>query len=146
MGGRTYPSRPIPAVGVVVLRGDRVLLVQRGKEPRRGQWSLPGGAQKVGETVAEAARREVREETGLDVEILGLVDVVDSVIHDVAGKVHYHYTLIDLAARAPTGEPHAGGDADAVRWVPLADLAEYVLWEETIRIVTEAAQRWPETD
>jgi ADP-ribose pyrophosphatase YjhB (NUDIX family) len=129
-----------------VLRGDDVLLVRRGKEPRRGQWSLPGGAQKIGETVAAAARREVMEETGLDVEILGLVDVVDSVIYDDDGGVHYHYTLIDLAARAPAGEPRAGGDVDAVRWVALADLDGYELWEETVRVVSEAARRWPDAE
>lgn len=143
MGGRTYPSRPIPAVGVIVLRGTDVLLVRRGKEPRRGQWSLPGGAQKVGETVAEAARREVREETGLDVEILGLVDVVDTITHDDDRRVLYHYTLVDLAARAPHGEARAGSDVDAVRWVPLAELGRYTLWSETVRVITEAARRWP---
>ncbi len=144
MSSREYPARPIPAVGVVVLRDGAVLLIRRGKAPRRGEWSLPGGAQKIGETVAEAARREVLEETGLTVDILGLIDVVDSVLRDDDGAVQYHYTLVDVAARVTAGEPVAGGDVDDVRWVPLPALKDYSLWDETVRIIAEAQRRWPD--
>ena len=84
---RTYPDRPVVGVGAVVWRDDRFLLVRRGKPPNQGQWSLPGGAQQLGETVFEAARREVMEETALDVEVLGLVDVVDGIKADNEGRV-----------------------------------------------------------
>ena len=87
MSDRRYPARPIVGVGTVVLDGDMVLMIQRGKPPRQGLWSLPGGAQELGETIHEAARREVREETGLEIEIFGLIDVVDSVRPDADDKI-----------------------------------------------------------
>ena len=95
--GREYPQRPLIGVGAIIV-GDRgVVLIKRGKPPRLGSWSLPGGAQKVGETVNEAARREIREETGLDAEVKGLVDVVDSIsAAEDDGRIRYHYTLIDV--------------------------------------------------
>ena len=96
---REFPDRPIAGVGVVVLGAKGVLLVKRAKPPRQGQWSLPGGAQKLGETVFEAARRETLEETGLEIEVLGLIDVVDSIASDDGGgEIRYHYTLIDVLA------------------------------------------------
>ena len=84
-----YPERPLIGVGVVVFKGDRVLLIQRGKAPRIGSWSLPGGRQRLGETVRQAAQREVLEESGLEVEIVGLLDVVDSLTHDETGRLEY---------------------------------------------------------
>ena len=138
---REYPERPLVGIGVVVWRGPDVLLIRRGKEPRLGQWSLPGGAQKIGETVHEAARREVREETGLDVEITGLIDVVDSIVPDGNGKIQYHYTLIDLAAEWRAGEPTPGGDAAAVVFVDPERLDPYDLWNEPLRIIALSAAR-----
>ncbi len=138
---REYPDRPLVGVGVVVFgAGGKVMLVRRGKPPRQGQWSLPGGAQKLGETVFEAAAREVREETGLDVEVLGLVDVVDSIRNDDDGRVHYHYTLVDVFADARDGEPRAGGDAAAAAWFAPADIAKLELWSETRRVIELAAE------
>ena len=139
---RDYPSRPFVGVGVVVLRGEQVLLIRRGKPPRLGGWSLPGGAQEVGETVHEAARREVMEETGVDIEVLGLVDVVDSIRKDGDGRVIQHYTLVDLCAAWRAGEPKAGGDAMAAAWMPLAEISTLGLWTETDRIIRMAATRW----
>ncbi len=136
---REYPERPLVGIGVVVWRGADVLLIRRGKEPRRGQWSLPGGAQKIGETVYEGARREVREETGLDVKITGLIDVVDSIVPDGNGKIQYHYTLIDLAAEWQAGEPVPGGDAASAAFVAADDLDGYDLWDETLRIIALSA-------
>ncbi|MEE8333834.1 MAG: NUDIX domain-containing protein, partial [Alphaproteobacteria bacterium] len=95
---RQYPTRPYVGVGVVIFREEKVLLAQRGKWPRRGTWSIPGGAQELGETVHEAGRREIREETALEIDIIGLIDVVDAITHDDAGAVLFHYTLVDLAA------------------------------------------------
>ena len=84
---RKYPDRPIVGVGVVAFREDDVLLIQRGKPPHAGRWSLPGGAQELGEPVRDAALREVREETGVEVRLTGLVDTVDSIQTDTAGKI-----------------------------------------------------------
>ncbi len=136
---REYPDRPMVGVGVVVWRGGDVLLIRRGKPPREGSWSLPGGRQRLGETVREAALREVREETGLEVEITGLVDVVDSITRDRAGEVRYHYTLVDFSAEWKAGEARAGGDAAEVAWVPQERLGQYSLWSETTRIIALAA-------
>lgn len=132
---RLYPTRPIVGIGVVVWRDDKVLLVRRGKPPRKGQWSLPGGAQKVGETINEAAVREVREETGLRVDVLGLVDAVDSIERDPDGRVRYHYTLVDVCALSKEGDLMAGGDAEDVAWMGLGELADLGLWTETTRII-----------
>ena len=102
---RAYPDRPVVGVGVVVWRRDRVLLIRRGQEPRLGQWSLPGGGQHLGETVEQAARREVREETGLALSRIELLTVVDLVERDASDAVQYHYTLVDFVAEAAAGEP-----------------------------------------
>lgn len=139
---REYPTRPFVGVGAAVIRDGRVLLVKRGKPPKAGSWSLPGGAQKVGETVHEAARREVREETGLDVEVLGLVDVVDSITRDETGRVHYHYTLVDVVAEAGPGTAQAGGDAAGIGWFGLDELGSLDLWSETERIIRLAHEAW----
>ena len=138
-GDRLYPDRPIVGVGVVVFRGDEVLLIKRAKEPVSDRWSIPGGAQEIGETVREAALREVAEETGLEIEIVGLIDVVDGITRDADGRARYHYTLVDFAARWRAGEARAASDAAAVRWVPRAALAGVALWDETRRIIASAA-------
>ncbi|MBO6782270.1 MAG: NUDIX hydrolase [Alphaproteobacteria bacterium] len=163
MSGREYPDRPISGVGVVVLKDDHVLLIRRGREPRIGQWSIPGGKQELGEGWRETAAREVREETGIEIEVVGIVDVVDAIVRDgdparpgTQGvtvpaanddnpvppgdrPVRYHYTLVDCAARWTGGEPVAGGDAAHAEWWPLARLDELALWTETVRIIREAA-------
>jgi len=113
----TSPSpAPVVGVGTVVLKGDAVLLVRRAHPPRAGSWSLPGGKQQWGETTAEAALRELFEETGIQAELLGVADVVDLIDRDEAGAIRFHYTVIDYAARWLSGEPVAGDDADAVIW------------------------------
>ncbi len=139
---REYPDRPFVGVGAVIWRGDELLLVQRGKAPRNGSWSLPGGRQELGETVRDAILREIREETALEVEVSGLIDVVDSVTHDADGRVRFHYTLVDFTVEWRAGVAIAGSDAAGVRWVHPDALDEYELWEETLRIIQlSAAQR-----
>lgn len=137
---REYPNRPFVGVGAVVVEGGRILMIKRGKPPRQGDWSLPGGAQKLGEVVDETARREVREETGLDVEVLGLIDVVDSIRKDDDGAVQYHYTLIDVLARPVGGTLAAGGDAMDAKWFARGELDAMKLWSETYRIIDLAIE------
>ena len=135
---REYPSLPMAGVGVVVWQGERVLMIQRGKEPRRGQWSLPGGLQEVGETVAEAAAREVREETGVEIGAPVLVEVIDAVQRDDDGRIRSHYTLIDMTAQWVSGEPVAGDDAMAAAWKTLDEVRQIVSWSETVRVIEKA--------
>lgn len=132
---RDYPKRPFVGVGIVVFRGDEVLLVERGKAPIRHAWSIPGGAQELDETVREAAHRELMEETGLEVDLLGLIDVVDSITRDDDGRVQFHYTLVDFAAEWRAGEARAGDDVAGVRWVKFVELDGLGLWTETLRII-----------
>jgi 8-oxo-dGTP diphosphatase len=134
--------QPVAAVGVVCLRGTEVLLIRRGKPPRQGEWSLPGGRIEWGETAAAAALRELREETGVEAELIGLVDVVDSILASrQSGDVWGHYVLVDYAARWLRGEPIAGDDAADARFVPLAEIDTLGLWDETMRIIQAAAAR-----
>ena len=134
-----YPDRPYVGVGVIVFRDHEVLLIQRNKEPNKGQWSIPGGRQMLGETAAEAARRELLEETGVKVDRLLLVDVVDAIIPDVEGKIKYHYTLVDYMGQWQSGESRPGDDAKEVRWVRLNQLSSYSLLEKTMNIIQKAA-------
>ena len=132
---RQYPKRPVVGVGVVVCRDDTVLLVRRANAPGKGNWSLPGGAQELGETVFEAARREVLEETSVTVDVLGLVDVVDSIRANSAGRIEYHYTLVDVVAEWRSGEATPLDDAAAVSWVERGHLDAHDLWSETLRVI-----------
>lgn len=138
---REYPGRPWVGVGVIVWKGDRLLLVRRGRAPRLGQWSLPGGAQGVGETVFEAAAREVLEEAGLTVRPIEVVTVVDAITHDDAGAVHYHYTLVEVSAEWTSGEATAMDDALEVRWAAVEEAVALVPWDETDRVIRLAAAR-----
>lgn len=138
---RRYPERPFCGVGVVVWRGDQVLLVRRARAPRKGDWSIPGGLQELGETAADAAVREVREETGLVVRLTDHLGVVDSVGHDGSGRVEYHYTLIEFAAEWVSGEPVGQDDVDAAIWVSIGDLDRYALWNETRRMIDLSEER-----
>ena len=126
---------------MVVFKGPRVLLIRRGKAPRAGSWSLPGGRQRLGETVRETAAREVREETGVEAEVVALLDVVDSIQRDGDGRIAYHYTLVDFLAEWRTGEAAAGGDAAAVVWADSGDLDRYQLWDETVRVIGLAKEK-----
>lgn len=128
---------PVPCVGVVCLRGGEVLLIRRGQPPRQGDWSLPGGRIEPGERAMDAALRELREETGVEAEITGLIDVVDGLFPE-AGR---HYVLIDYAARWVSGDPVAGDDALEARFVPLDEVEALVDWAETQRVIDLAVAR-----
>jgi 8-oxo-dGTP diphosphatase len=138
---RSYPERPIVAVGAVIFDGDRVLLVQRGQEPLKGDWSLPGGAVEIGETLEAALTREVREETALDIVVGPVVEVLDSIRHDAGGRAEYHYVIIDYACRVRGGAPTEaarGTDAADVRWVPIADLDRYRMTPAALAVIEKA--------
>ena len=132
---------PIVGVGAVIWneKGE-IVLIRRGQEPRLGEWSIPGGKLEWGETLHAGVLREVREETGLTVEIVGLIEAVDSIFRNAEGAVARHYVLIDFTARWIAGELSAGSDAAEARWVPYAGLDEYSLWTETRRIIDTAAR------
>ena len=132
---REYPPRPLVGIGVAVLRPGAVLLVRRGRPPSLGAWSLPGGAQELGETAEAAARRELLEETGLSVGPLLLAANVDSIHRDPDGRVRYHYTILDFAARWEGDEPRPGGDITEVAWAPFDAFDDYDLWDEARRVV-----------
>lgn len=138
MSGREYPARPLVGVGAVVLKPEAVLLVRRGRPPAMGQWSIPGGAQRVGETAEAGVRRELGEETGLAVGALRLVAHVDSIHRDTDGRVQYHYTILDFAAMWAGGEPVAGGDVVEARFVAFGEFEAYGLWDEARRVIEAA--------
>jgi 8-oxo-dGTP diphosphatase len=136
--GREYPDRPWVGIGCIVFKGDAVLLVQRGKPPRMGKWSLPGGAQHVGERAEDAARRELREEAGIEVGRMELAIVVDAITRDAEGRALYHYTIIDFAAEWVSGDAVAADDVAAVAWALPADLPGFDLTPETHRAIAAA--------
>jgi ADP-ribose pyrophosphatase YjhB (NUDIX family) len=117
---REFPTAPLVGVGAVVVSEGRVLLVRRGTEPLKGEWSLPGGMLELGESLTDGVVREVLEETGLVVEPLELVELLDR-IYSEAGRVKYHYVIADYLCRVTGGQLQASSDADAVRWVERAE-------------------------
>ena len=133
--------KPQPAAGVVCIKSDHVLLIRRGTPPMTGEWSLPGGRIEPGETARGAAERELMEETGIEAEIIGLIDVVDAIITNREKTlITRHYVLCDYAAIWTAGEPVAGDDAADARWFALSDIAGLELWEETARIIDAGAR------
>jgi len=137
---REYPPRPIVGIGVIVLKDASVLLVRRGKPPNLGSWTLPGGAQEVGETTEQAARRELLEETGVTVGPLVFAAHVDNIRRDREGRVQFHYTILDFAGRWESGEPVAASDVSEAVWAPLSQLQDYALWSEAYRVIAIARE------
>lgn len=119
---RDYPERPIVGVGAVIVEDGRALLVRRAGEPLKGEWSIPGGVLELGETLRQGVRREVREETGLEVEVGEVLEVFDRILPDAQGRTQYHYVLVDFLCRRTGGEERAGGDAGELRWATEAEL------------------------
>lgn len=121
---REFPDAPRVGVGAVVLDGERVLLARRGRPPSMGKWSIPGGLVELGERLEDALVREIEEESGLRVRVLGLCGVIDRVVLE-EGAVRYHWVIIDYAAEPVGGRLQAGSDAAEVRWVSVDDLGHY---------------------
>ncbi|HXB71781.1 MAG TPA: NUDIX hydrolase [Candidatus Acidoferrales bacterium] len=135
---RRYPKHPLVGVGAILLRRDRILMAQRGKEPLKGWWSLPGGALETGESLDEAVRREVREETGLEILPLGVLEIFERIMRDAAGRPEYHYVLIDYVCRITGGVLCAGDDVARVEWVRRADLGKVQITEGTLGVIEKA--------
>jgi 8-oxo-dGTP diphosphatase len=133
---RRYPHQPMVGVGAIIFREDQVLLVQRGGEPAKGKWSLPGGLVELGESLHDAVRREVMEEVGLAVKVLDLVVALDRVIFDDKGKIQYHYVLLDFFCEADHDKmPIPASDAMDCRFVPLQNLSAMNLTDGTAQVI-----------
>ncbi len=135
---RRYPKRPLVGVGAIILRRDRILMAQRGKEPLKGWWSLPGGALEVGESLADAVRREVREETGLEIRPLGVLEIFERIMRDASGAPEYHYVLIDYMCRITGGTLRPGDDVCHVEWTPRRELPKLQITEGTLGVIEKA--------
>ena len=145
---REFPLAPLVGVGAVVVDEGRVLLVRRGNEPLQGHWSLPGGLLELGESLADGVIREVREETGLTVEPLELIELLDR-IHREGERVQYHYVIADYLCRVAGGRLQAASDADAARWVERAEWNSHSalrLDPVTVRVIEMGWQRAQELD
>ncbi len=139
---RSYPGDPVCAVGAIIFRGNSVLLVQRGRPPAQGQWSIPGGLVRLGEALEAAVQRELHEETGLEVRPVEVGKVVDRIFRDRNGRVTYHYVIVDFICEAVNGEPEAGSDAVAARYVELSQLTQLDITEGTSDVIQEVYARW----
>jgi len=124
---RLYPEQPVTGVGAIIICDGKILLEKRKSEPGRGKWSIPGGLVELGESVECAVVREVREETGLEVENPELIDVVDNIIADDNGEIKYHFIILDYFVKLKGGELNAADDAEELRWVSLIEAEKYDL-------------------
>ena len=138
---REYPSAPLPSVGAVVFNGDKVLLIRRGQEPSRGKWSIPGGVMELGETVRETARREVMEECGVEIEAGDVIEVRDAIVPDKAGRIRFHYVLVDVIARYVSGELRVGSDVEDARWVSKEDIVGFDLTPGLLPLLLSCLER-----
>ena len=137
---RQYPDRPIVGVGAVIIAGRDVVLIRRRFEPLKGQWSLPGGAVELGETLEASIAREVQEETGFEVEVGPVIEVFDRITMDDEQRVEYHYVLVDYLCWSIGGELRAGSDADDVVLVDPLELAPYHLTRKATAVIERAMQ------
>ena len=135
---RRYPDRPFLGIGALIFDGDSILLAERGHEPLKGWWSLPGGILETGETLLNGIKREVREETGLEVEPEAIFEIFERIMPDAEGRTEYHYVLIDYTCRVIGGALEAGSDVSHAVWVREEDLVAYQITEGTLAVVQRA--------
>jgi ADP-ribose pyrophosphatase YjhB (NUDIX family) len=135
---RDYPDRPLVGLGAVIVRERKVVLVRRGSEPLRGEWSLPGGLLELGETLRQGVAREVLEETGLRVRVEQVLDVFDSIVPDAAGRTQFHYVLIDFLCVPLDGDLRAGSDVSQVAWAGEDELERFGLTENARAVIAKA--------
>jgi 8-oxo-dGTP diphosphatase len=138
--GREYPARPVVGVGGVVIAEGRVLLIRRGSAPLEGQWSIPGGTLEVGETIAEGVRRELEEETGLEVRVGELIEVFERISPDGDGRTKYHFVILDYLCERIEGNARAGSDVTDVAWAAESELTRYELTPTATRVIQKAFQ------
>jgi ADP-ribose pyrophosphatase YjhB (NUDIX family) len=122
---REYPAHPVVGVGAVVVRDGKALVIKRAHEPRQGEWSLPGGLLELGESLQDAVRREIKEETSLDIEVGPIIETFDRVHRDDHGRIRYHFVIVDFVCWSQRGEAVPGSDADGVAWVTSAEIDAY---------------------
>jgi ADP-ribose pyrophosphatase YjhB (NUDIX family) len=122
---REYPSQPVVGVGAVVVRDGRALIIKRAHEPRKGEWSLPGGLLELGESLTDAVRREIKEETSLEIEVGPIIETFDRVHRDDEGRVRYHFVIVDFVCWSGEGDAVAGSDADSVAWITSTQIDDY---------------------
>ncbi|MGH9738922.1 MAG: NUDIX hydrolase [Candidatus Acidiferrales bacterium] len=137
---REYPSQPIVGVGGVIISNGRALLIKRGSPPLKGQWSIPGGLLEIGETLMEGVRRELREETAIEVRPLDLIEVFERIEMDGSGKARYHFVVLDYLCEAVGGEAHAGSDVTDVAWATADELKEYSLSSTATSVILKALE------
>ncbi|WP_119677487.1 NUDIX hydrolase [Indioceanicola profundi] len=134
----TFPDHPRVGVGVLVWKGDALLLIRRGKPPGMGEWSLPGGSQELGETLFETAAREVMEETCITARPVAVLTAVDNIVQDPDGRVRFHYTIVDVVAEWQAGEPVAATDVLEARWATPQEWRSLVVWQPLLEVLEMA--------
>lgn len=138
---RRYPRHPLVGVGALIFEGGRILMAQRGKEPLKGWWSLPGGALELGEELKHAVCREVREETGLEVRPVEVFEIFERILRDASGAPEYHYVLIDYLCELSGGALRPGDDVCAVRWATRSELSQMQITEGTLAVIERAFEQ-----
>jgi len=145
-GSREYPERPVVGVGGVIIADGRTLLIRRGNAPLEGEWSIPGGTLEVGETLVEGVRRELAEETGIEVCVIDLIEVFERIFPDAEGRTQYHFVILDYLCEAAGGSARAGSDVTDVAWAGEAELGKYSLTPTATRVIKKAFQMARERD
>jgi 8-oxo-dGTP diphosphatase len=139
-GRREYPERPVVGVGGVIIADGRTLLIRRGHPPLEGEWSIPGGTLEAGETLVQGVRRELEEETGIEVRVLDLIEVFERIFPDGEGRTKYHFVILDYLCEAAGGSAQAGSDVTDVAWAGEAELEKYSLTPTATRVIKKAFQ------
>lgn len=137
---RQYPSQPLIGVGAIIMNRNKMLIVKRANEPAKGLWSVPGGVVELGEQLHEALKREVKEETGLEVDIERLVDAVDNIVFNEEGRIQYHYVLLDYLCRPRGGALKAADDVHDIQWVPLEALQSLPITPSLNRVIAKIGE------